>query len=101
MKRLTARLVDVARTSGNEVGADDPGQLLQKLQRLIFDEYRDELHDTKNLLITIADTRNPNPNPLQGLFVEADSPQSLLDELDKAIRETYRAELQGDTNGPK
>ena len=43
MKRLTAKLIDVSRTAGNEIGADDPAQLLRKLQSLVLDEYRDKL----------------------------------------------------------
>ena len=96
MKRLTAKLIDVSRTAGNEIGADDPAQLLRKLQNLVLDEYRDEMQTTRNLLIHIADIRNPVSNPLHGLFVEANNAQELLDDLDKAIREAYRAELPDD-----
>lgn len=99
MKRLTAKLIDVSRTAGNEIGADDPAQLLLKLQRLVLDEYRDEMRVTRNLLIHIADIRNPVANPLQGLFVEADNAQELLDGLDKAIRAAYRAEFNRDVRG--
>ena len=98
MKRLTAKLIDVTRTAGNEISADDPGLLLRKLERLVSDEYRDDLQDERNLLITISDTRNPSSNPLHGLFVEANNAQQLLAELQKAIRETYRTELQDDAN---
>jgi hypothetical protein len=99
MKRLTAKLIDVSRTAGNEISADDPDQLLRKLQSLVLDEYHDELQTTRNLLIHISDIRNPVSNPLQGLFVEANNAQELLDELDKVIRETYRAELRSDADG--
>src|SRR5690349_5646819 len=97
MKRLTAKLIDVSRTAGNEISADDPDQLLRKLQRLVLDEYHDELQTTRNLLIHISDIRNPVANPLQGLFVEANNAQELLDELEKSIRQTFHAEL--DTGG--
>src|SRR5690242_17285744 len=99
MKRLTAKLIDVSRTAGNEIGADDPAQLLRKLQSLVLDEYRDEMQTTRNLLIHISDIRNPVSNPLQGLFVEANNAQELLDEMDRVLRETYRTELERDGNG--
>ena len=91
MNRFTATISDSTNPdSGIDTLADDPGELLRKIQGTIQDAYGSDLQAAKNLTVSIVDTRDPD----HALMVKAPSAAKLIEEVDEAIRNTYRNEVQ-------
>ena len=91
MRRFTATISDSTNPDSDiETLADDPGELLRKIQATIQDAYGSHLQAAKNLTLSVVDTRDPD----HAFMVKAPSAAKLIEEVDQAIRNTYRNELQ-------